>query len=74
MDVGVLKACQEIQFHHRIAEAIVFFKLIGDGADWFEIMEEAEEPRSNTKWKGVLNFEHRTPSNAAEEALRSRNT
>jgi len=37
-------------------------------------MEEAEETRPTAEWKGVLNSEQRTPSNAAEEALGSRST
>jgi hypothetical protein len=63
-----------MQLCHRITEAIVSFWLNGDGAGWFEIMEEAEETRPTAEWKGVLNSEQGTPSNPAEEALRSLGT
>jgi len=63
-----------MQLCPRITETIVSFRLNGDGAGWFEIMEEAEETRPTAEWKGVLNSEQGTPSSAAEEALHSLDT
>jgi hypothetical protein len=44
-----------------MAEAQVSFKLIGDGANWLEIVEEAEERKPTVEWEGILNSEHRNP-------------
>jgi hypothetical protein len=72
--VGVLKARVKKCNFVTITGAIVSFRLNGDGAGWFDIMEEAEETRPTAEWKGVLNSEQGTPSIAAEEALRSLGT
>lgn len=72
--MGVLKARVKKCNFVTITGAIVSFRLNGDGAGWFEIMEEAEETRPTAEWKGVLNSEQGTPSIAAEEALRSLGT